>query len=42
MIVLNKSDLSVDLTADVAEVDAVAFGVPVHVVSCLAGEGSTS
>ena len=39
VIVLNKSDLSVDLTADVAEVDAVAFGVPVHVVSCLAGDG---
>lgn len=39
VIVLNKSDLSVDLTADVAEVDAVAFGVPMHVVSCLAGDG---
>ncbi len=39
VIVLNKSDLSVDLPAEVAEVDAVAFGVPVHVVSCLAGDG---
>ena len=39
VIVLNKSDLSVDLPADLAEVDAVAFGVPVHVVSCLSGNG---
>jgi ribosome biogenesis GTPase / thiamine phosphate phosphatase len=39
VIVLNKSDLSVDLPADRAEVEAVAFGVPVHVVSCLAGAG---
>jgi ribosome biogenesis GTPase len=39
VIVLNKSDLSVDLPADLAEVEAVAFGVPVHVVSCLAGAG---
>jgi len=39
VIVLNKSDLSVDLPADRAEVEAVAFGVPVHVVSCLAGVG---
>jgi ribosome biogenesis GTPase / thiamine phosphate phosphatase len=39
IIVLNKSDLSVDLAADLAEVEAVAFGVPVHVVSCLAGDG---
>jgi ribosome biogenesis GTPase len=39
VIVLNKSDLSVDLPAERAEVEAVAFGVPVHVVSCLAGVG---
>ncbi|MGH3041738.1 MAG: ribosome small subunit-dependent GTPase A, partial [Gaiellaceae bacterium] len=38
-IVLNKSDLADDLAADVAEVEAVAFGVPVHVVSCLDGSG---
>jgi ribosome biogenesis GTPase / thiamine phosphate phosphatase len=38
-IVLNKSDLADDLAADVAEVQAVAFGVPVHVVSCLEGSG---
>jgi ribosome biogenesis GTPase len=39
VIVLNKSDLAADLPADLAEVEAVAFGVPVHVVSCLAEEG---
>ena len=38
-IVLNKSDLAVDLGAEVAEVESVAFGVPVHVVSCLGGVG---
>jgi ribosome biogenesis GTPase / thiamine phosphate phosphatase len=39
VIVLNKSDLAADLPADLAEVEGVAFGVPVHVVSCLAGAG---
>jgi ribosome biogenesis GTPase / thiamine phosphate phosphatase len=39
VIVLNKSDLAHDLVADVAEVEAIAFGVPVHVVSCLDGSG---
>jgi ribosome biogenesis GTPase / thiamine phosphate phosphatase len=39
VIVLNKSDLAEDLAALVAEVEAVAFGVPVHVVSCVDGEG---
>ena len=39
VIVLNKSDLAEDLAAAVAEVEAVAFGVPVHVVSCLDGAG---
>ena len=39
VIVLNKSDLAADLAAAVAEVEAVAFGVPVHVVSCLDGAG---
>jgi ribosome biogenesis GTPase len=39
VIVLNKSDLAADLPADLAEVEAVAFGVPVHVVSCLADVG---
>ena len=37
MIVLNKSDLAEDREAEVAEVEAVAFGVPIHVVSCLEG-----
>jgi ribosome biogenesis GTPase len=39
VVVLNKSDLAEDFAADVAEVEAVAFGVPVHVVSCLDGAG---
>ncbi len=39
VIVLNKSDLADDLDAAVAEVEAVAFGVHVHVVSCLEGDG---
>lgn len=39
VIVLNKSDLATDLPADVADVEAVAYGVPVHVVSCLADVG---
>jgi ribosome biogenesis GTPase len=39
VIVLNKSDLSADLAVDVAEVEAIAFGVPVHAVSCLDGFG---
>jgi ribosome biogenesis GTPase len=41
VIVLNKSDLADDLAGAgaVAEVEAVAFGVPVHVISCLDGAG---
>jgi ribosome biogenesis GTPase len=39
VIVLNKSDLAEDIAVLVAEVEAVAFGVPVHVVSCVDGEG---
>ena len=39
VIVLNKSDLAQDLPTVVAEVEAVAFGVPVHVVSCLDAVG---
>jgi ribosome biogenesis GTPase / thiamine phosphate phosphatase len=39
VLVLNKSDLAEDLVAEVAEVEAVAFGVPVHTVSCLDGGG---
>ena len=35
VIVLNKSDLAEDPASAAGEVEAVAFGVPVHVVSCL-------
>ena len=35
VIVLNKSDLAQELESEVAAVEAVAFGVPVHPVSCL-------
>jgi ribosome biogenesis GTPase len=39
VIVLNKADLAEDLDGQIAEIEAVAFGVPVHVVTALAGEG---
>jgi ribosome biogenesis GTPase len=39
VIVLNKSDLAEDREAEVADVEAVAFGVPIHIVSCLDGTG---
>jgi ribosome biogenesis GTPase / thiamine phosphate phosphatase len=39
VIVLNKPDLATDLEAQLAETEAVAFGVPVHVVRAVAGEG---
>lgn len=39
VVVLNKSDLADDLAAETAEVEAVAFGVPVHVVSAADGTG---
>ena len=38
-IVLTKSDLADDLDGQVAEAEAVAFGVPIHVVSAVTGEG---
>jgi ribosome biogenesis GTPase / thiamine phosphate phosphatase len=38
-IVLSKADLSDNVEAAVAEVEAVALGVPVHPVSCMTGEG---
>jgi ribosome biogenesis GTPase len=38
-IVLTKPDLCGDVPAAVLEVEAVAFGVPVHVVNGLTGEG---
>lgn len=39
VIVLNKADLADDLEAQIAQTEAVAFGVPVHVVTAAAGEG---
>jgi ribosome biogenesis GTPase len=38
-IVLTKPDLCADVVTAVLEVEAVAFGVPVHVVNGLTGEG---
>lgn len=38
-LVLTKSDLCQDVPLRVHEAEAVAFGVPVHVVSCQTGEG---
>ena len=38
VIVVNKSDLAADRAAELAEVEAIAFGVPVHTVSCLEGD----
>jgi ribosome biogenesis GTPase len=39
VIVLNKADLAEDLDAQLAQTESVAFGVPVHVVTAVAGEG---
>ena len=39
VIVLTKSDLADDVSVTVAEAEAVAFGVPVHAVSSVTGEG---
>jgi ribosome biogenesis GTPase len=39
VIVLNKADLSPDPAAEAATIEAVAFGVPVHQVSAVSGEG---
>jgi ribosome biogenesis GTPase / thiamine phosphate phosphatase len=38
-IVLTKADLCLDLEASLAEVEPIALGVPVHVVSNVTGEG---
>ena len=38
-IVLTKADLEPDHAAAVLEVEAIAFGVPIHVVSAVTGEG---
>jgi ribosome biogenesis GTPase len=39
VVVLNKADLADDLDAQIAQTEAVGFGVPVHVVTAVAGEG---
>jgi ribosome biogenesis GTPase len=39
VIVLTKSDLTGDVSEPVAEAEAIAFGVPVHAVSSVTGEG---
>jgi ribosome biogenesis GTPase len=42
VIVVNKSDVAVDSTAELMEVEPVAMGVPVHPVSAVTGEGLES
>ena len=39
VVVLTKTDLEADVAAKVAEVEGVAFGVPVHAISSLTGDG---
>jgi ribosome biogenesis GTPase / thiamine phosphate phosphatase len=39
VIVINKSDTATDAGDDLAEVDSIAFGVPVHSVSAATGAG---
>jgi ribosome biogenesis GTPase / thiamine phosphate phosphatase len=39
VIVLNKADIAFDLDSQMAEVEAVAFGVPVHAISAETGDG---
>jgi ribosome biogenesis GTPase len=39
VIVLNKADLSPDPAAEAAAIEAIAFGVPVHAVSAVSGDG---
>ena len=39
VIVLNKADLSTDPAAEAAPIEAIAFGVPVHLVSAVSGDG---
>jgi ribosome biogenesis GTPase len=42
VIVLNKADLCAEIDEHVAQVEAIAFGVPVHVVSALKMQGLES
>ena len=39
VIIVNKSDRALDAAEDLAEVEAIAFGVPVHAVSAATGAG---
>jgi ribosome biogenesis GTPase len=39
VIVVNKSDTAIDTEDDLAEVEAIAFGVPLHAVSAANGAG---
>jgi ribosome biogenesis GTPase / thiamine phosphate phosphatase len=39
VIVVNKSDTALDAAGDLTEVEAIAFGVPVHAVSAATGAG---
>lgn len=39
VIVVNKSDTAIDAEDDLAEVEAITFGVPVHAVSAVTGAG---
>ncbi|HXV56424.1 MAG TPA: ribosome small subunit-dependent GTPase A [Gaiellaceae bacterium] len=39
VVVVNKLDLAEDAAAELLEVEGVAFGVPVHAVSCVDGTG---
>ena len=39
VIVLTKTDLAQDVSQKVLEVEAIAFGVPVHAISSLTGDG---
>ena len=39
VIVLNKTDLAVDLELQLTETESVAFGVPIHAVSAETGDG---
>jgi ribosome biogenesis GTPase len=39
VIVVNKSDTASDAEGDLAEVEGIAFGVPVHAVSAATGDG---
>ncbi|MCK9905740.1 ribosome small subunit-dependent GTPase A, partial [Frankia sp. Cpl3] len=42
MIILSKADLCDDVEQKVAEVESVAFGVPIHVISSELGQGLES